>query len=110
MEAMMGSLATEKEWRKGPWTGEEDKLLSEYVCLHGEGRWSSVAQYSLTQTTLEHFRFQSLVQKRFGLKHANSRFATVTTRQCSPTGAASVECLTRANAASGGGDCFPKIR
>ncbi|KAG5096043.1 hypothetical protein JHK84_051631 [Glycine max] len=77
MEAMMGSLATEKEWRKGPWTGEEDKLLSEYVCLHGEGRWSSVAQCtdSLTQTTLEHFRFQSLVQKRFGLKHANSRFA-----------------------------------
>ena len=40
----MGSLATEKEWRKGPWTGEEDKLLSEYVCFNGEGRWSSVAQ------------------------------------------------------------------
>nr|WRO64684.1 MYB transcription factor protein [Rosa persica] len=34
----------EKGWRKGPWTPEEDKLLSEHVNLHGEGRWSSVAR------------------------------------------------------------------
>ena len=34
----------EQRWRKGPWTPEEDKLLSEYVSLHGEGRWSSVAR------------------------------------------------------------------
>lgn len=44
MVAMKGSLATQKEWRKGPWIGEEDKLLCEYVSLHGEGRWSSVAK------------------------------------------------------------------
>lgn len=31
-------------WRKGPWTPEEDKLLSDYVSLHGEGRWSCVAR------------------------------------------------------------------
>ncbi|KAA8548897.1 hypothetical protein F0562_000581 [Nyssa sinensis] len=30
-------------WRKGPWTTEEDRLLIEYVKLHGEGRWNSVA-------------------------------------------------------------------
>lgn len=46
MVAMMGSLATQKGWRKGPWTGEEDKLLSEYVSLHGDGRWSSVAKFT----------------------------------------------------------------
>lgn len=34
----------ERGWRKGPWTPEEDKLLSEHVNLHGEGRWSSVAR------------------------------------------------------------------
>ncbi|XP_060215486.1 MYB-like transcription factor EOBII [Lycium barbarum] len=34
----------EEGWRKGPWTAEEDKLLIEYVNLHGEGRWSSVAR------------------------------------------------------------------
>ncbi|KAK8548688.1 hypothetical protein V6N12_061596 [Hibiscus sabdariffa] len=31
-------------WRKGPWTAEEDKLLIEYVRVHGEGRWNSVAR------------------------------------------------------------------
>ncbi|WOH16195.1 hypothetical protein DCAR_0935744 [Daucus carota subsp. sativus] len=31
-------------WRKGPWTSEEDRLLIEYVKLHGEGRWNSVAR------------------------------------------------------------------
>ena len=30
--------------RKGPWTPEEDKLLSEYVTSNEEGRWSSVAK------------------------------------------------------------------
>ncbi|KAF2299244.1 hypothetical protein GH714_031098 [Hevea brasiliensis] len=45
MVAMMGwGVVPEQGWRKGPWTPEEDKLLSEYVKLHGEGRWSSVAR------------------------------------------------------------------
>lgn len=35
---------SEHGWRKGPWTPAEDKLLTEYVSLHGEGRWSSVAR------------------------------------------------------------------
>lgn len=39
-----GFNVQEQGWRKGPWTPEEDKLLSEYVNLHGEGRWSSVAR------------------------------------------------------------------
>lgn len=34
----------EEGWRKGPWTAEEDRLLIEYVKLHGEGRWNSVAR------------------------------------------------------------------
>lgn len=37
-----------KEWKKGPWTHEEDRLLSEYINLHGEGRWSSVAKFTGT--------------------------------------------------------------
>ncbi|XP_028764739.1 transcription factor WER-like [Neltuma alba] len=39
-------MGSEKAWKKGPWTLEEDKLLSEYVSLHGEGRWSSVAKFT----------------------------------------------------------------
>ena len=34
----------EEVWRKGPWTAEEDRLLVEYVRLHCEGRWNSVAR------------------------------------------------------------------
>ncbi|KAF8088482.1 hypothetical protein N665_0540s0004 [Sinapis alba] len=34
----------EEGWRKGPWTAEEDRLLIDYVRLHGEGRWNSVAK------------------------------------------------------------------
>ncbi|KAL2959180.1 hypothetical protein AAZX31_18G253800 [Glycine max] len=68
MEAMMGSLATEKEWRKGPWTGEEDKLLSEYVCLHGEGRWSSVAQCTGLKRNGKSCRLRWVNYLRPGLK------------------------------------------
>ncbi|KAI3834825.1 hypothetical protein MKX03_009344 [Papaver bracteatum] len=35
---------TDKWLRKGPWTAEEDRLLNEYVNMHGEGRWSCVAK------------------------------------------------------------------
>ena len=43
---MMGRGIAEEGWRKGPWTPEEDKLLSEYVKLNGEGRWSYVSRHS----------------------------------------------------------------
>lgn len=32
--------------RKGPWTVEEDSLLFNYVSLHGEGRWNSLARHA----------------------------------------------------------------
>ncbi|KAK9725577.1 hypothetical protein RND81_05G154400 [Saponaria officinalis] len=42
---VMGWGMVENEgWRKGPWTSEEDRLLIEYVRVHGEGRWNSVAR------------------------------------------------------------------
>ncbi|XP_068664338.1 transcription factor MYB57-like [Aristolochia californica] len=43
MAGPLGWGTVEEGWRKGPWTAEEDKLLIEYVSLHGEGRWNSVA-------------------------------------------------------------------
>lgn len=46
MATMIGWGKQEQGWRKGPWTPKEDKLLSEYVSLHGEGRWSSVARFA----------------------------------------------------------------
>lgn len=41
----MGTGVVDQQgWRKGPWTPEEDNLLTEYVTQHGEGRWSSVSR------------------------------------------------------------------
>ena len=36
------------EWRKGPWTTQEDKLLLDHVAQHGEGRWNSVSKLTGT--------------------------------------------------------------
>lgn len=44
MGAHLGWGIIDEGWRKGPWTAEEDRLLIEYVRLHGEGRWNSVAR------------------------------------------------------------------
>ncbi|KAG5001228.1 hypothetical protein JHK82_022390 [Glycine max] len=65
---MMGSLATQKGWRKGPWTGEEDKLLSEYVSLHGDGRWSSVAKFTGLNRSGKSCRLRWVNYLRPGLK------------------------------------------
>lgn len=32
--------------RKGPWTVEEDSMLFNYVSIHGEGRWNSLARHA----------------------------------------------------------------
>ncbi|XP_009604711.1 MYB-like transcription factor EOBI [Nicotiana tomentosiformis] len=42
-EQMGNWRVIEEEWRKGPWIAE-DRLLIEYINLHGEGRWNSVAR------------------------------------------------------------------
>lgn len=49
MAQQMGwGSSMEEEWRKGPWTAEEDRLLIEYVKLHGEGRWNNVSRLAGT--------------------------------------------------------------
>lgn len=62
MASHMGwGLIEEEGWRKGPWTAEEDRLLIEYVRLHGEGRWNSVARLAGTAQNLSH----SILTKNF---------------------------------------------
>ncbi|KAK6254653.1 hypothetical protein SCA6_015958 [Theobroma cacao] len=48
MAGHLGWGIIEEGWRKGPWTAEEDRLLIEYVRVHGEGRWNSVARLAGT--------------------------------------------------------------
>ncbi|RVW98056.1 Transcription factor MYB2 [Vitis vinifera] len=58
-------------WRKGPWTPEEDKLLSEYVSSHGEGRWSSVARCSGLNRSGKSCRLRWVNYLRPGLKRGH---------------------------------------
>ncbi|KAL1341228.1 hypothetical protein HN51_027708 [Arachis hypogaea] len=37
-------LANEMGLRKGPWTVDEDAILTNYISTHGEGHWNSVAR------------------------------------------------------------------
>ncbi|XP_057757760.1 MYB-like transcription factor EOBI [Arachis stenosperma] len=55
-------------WKKGPWTHEEDKLLTEYVTLHGEGRWSSVAKFTGLNRSGKSCRLRWVNYLRPGLK------------------------------------------
>ncbi|XP_042510104.1 transcription factor MYB24-like [Macadamia integrifolia] len=68
MVGLMGWRVTEQGWRKGPWTAEEDKLLSEYVTSHGEGRWSCVARSAGLRRTGKSCRLRWVNYLRPGLK------------------------------------------
>nr|XP_023879250.1 transcription factor MYB8-like [Quercus suber]POF23020.1 anthocyanin regulatory c1 protein [Quercus suber] len=35
---------TKEEMNNGPWTAEEDKLLTDYIKIHGERKWCNVAR------------------------------------------------------------------
>ncbi|KAL6135486.1 hypothetical protein ACLB2K_067714 [Fragaria x ananassa] len=61
----------ERGWRKGPWTPEEDKLLSEHVNFHGEGRWSSVARCTGLNRSGKSCRLRWVNYLRPGLKRGH---------------------------------------
>ncbi|GKV16960.1 hypothetical protein SLEP1_g27522 [Rubroshorea leprosula] len=65
---MMAWGIPEQGWRKGPWTPEEDKLLAEYVNLHGEGRWSSVSRCAGLNRSGKSCRLRWVNYLRPGLK------------------------------------------
>ncbi|OIT26918.1 PREDICTED: myb-related protein 340-like [Nicotiana attenuata] len=73
MVGMMGwgANSDQQGWRKGPWTPEEDKLLSEYVNLHGEGRWSSVSRCAGLNRTGKSCRLRWVNYLRPGLKRGH---------------------------------------
>ncbi|KAL4377401.1 hypothetical protein GQ457_02G006000 [Hibiscus cannabinus] len=71
MVRMMGWEAPKLGLRKGPWTPEEDKLLAEYVSLHGEGRWSSVARSTGLNRSGKSCRLRWVNYLRPGLKRGH---------------------------------------
>lgn len=45
-KSVSSSSEDDNELRRGPWTLEEDNLLSQYISDHGEGRWNLLAKRS----------------------------------------------------------------
>ncbi|KAM4126093.1 hypothetical protein ACB094_01G362500 [Castanea mollissima] len=37
-------MESKNEQRKGPWTVEEDRILMDYIRVHGKGKWSRIAK------------------------------------------------------------------
>ncbi|GMI85578.1 hypothetical protein HRI_002227100 [Hibiscus trionum] len=67
----MGWGAPKQAWKKGPWTPEEDTLLTEYVNFHGEGRWSSVSKSTGLNRSGKSCRLRWVNYLRPGLKRGH---------------------------------------
>lgn len=50
-KSVSSSSEDDNELRRGPWTLEEDNLLSQYIFNHGEGRWNLLAKRSGNTTS-----------------------------------------------------------
>ncbi|XP_065860272.1 transcription factor MYB78-like [Euphorbia lathyris] len=59
------------EVRKGPWTVEEDNILSDYITIHGEGRWNAAARCSGLKRTGKSCRLRWLNYLRPNVRRGN---------------------------------------
>nr|URY18832.1 MYB protein [Zanthoxylum bungeanum] len=57
--------------RKGPWTIQEDSLLMNYVAIHGEGRWNTVARSAGLKRTGKSCRLRWLNYLRPDVRRGN---------------------------------------
>ncbi|CAN1181213.1 Transcription factor MYB62 [Linum perenne] len=59
------------EVRRGPWTLEEDTLLSHYIARHGEGRWNMLAKSAGLKRTGKSCRLRWLNYLKPDIKRGN---------------------------------------
>ncbi|XP_055822239.1 transcription factor MYB78-like [Solanum dulcamara] len=59
------------EFRRGPWTGEEDFILINYISQHGEGRWNSLSRCAGLKRTGKSCRLRWLNYLRPNVRHGN---------------------------------------
>ncbi|GKV46530.1 hypothetical protein SLEP1_g53507 [Rubroshorea leprosula] len=59
------------ELRKGPWTLEEDTLLTHYIARHGEGRWNILAKCAGLKRTGKSCRLRWLNYLKPDIKRGN---------------------------------------
>ncbi|XP_020220915.1 transcription factor MYB62 [Cajanus cajan] len=70
-KSVSSSSEDENELRRGPWTLEEDNLLSQYISNHGEGRWNLLAKRSGLKRTGKSCRLRWLNYLKPDVKRGN---------------------------------------
>uniref|UniRef100_A0A7N0UE29 Uncharacterized protein n=1 Tax=Kalanchoe fedtschenkoi TaxID=63787 RepID=A0A7N0UE29_KALFE len=60
-----------EDLRRGPWTDEEDRILSSYIAKHGEGRWNSLARCAGLNRTGKSCRLRWLNYLRPDVRRGN---------------------------------------
>ncbi|KAF5751916.1 hypothetical protein HS088_TW02G00935 [Tripterygium wilfordii] len=60
-----------RELRRGPWTLEEDTMLSHYIAKHGEGRWNMLAKCAGLMRTGKSCRLRWLNYLKPDIKRGN---------------------------------------
>ncbi|KAK8512924.1 hypothetical protein V6N13_090338 [Hibiscus sabdariffa] len=68
---MSGPMEEDSELRRGPWTLEEDTLLTHYIARHGEGRWNMLAKCAGLKRTGKSCRLRWLNYLKPDIKRGN---------------------------------------
>ncbi|XP_061344991.1 transcription factor MYB62-like [Gastrolobium bilobum] len=70
-KSINNSSEEDSELRRGPWTLEEDNLLTQYIANHGEGRWNFLAKRSGLKRTGKSCRLRWLNYLNPDVKRGN---------------------------------------
>ncbi|XVE75205.1 hypothetical protein DITRI_Ditri12bG0077000 [Diplodiscus trichospermus] len=70
-QSMSIPIEEESELRRGPWTLEEDNLLTHYIARHGEGRWNMLAKCAGLKRTGKSCRLRWLNYLKPDIKRGN---------------------------------------
>ncbi|KAE8726067.1 MYB108 protein [Hibiscus syriacus] len=68
---MSSTMEEDTELRRGPWTLEEDTLLTHYIARHGEGRWNMLAKCAGLKRTGKSCRLRWLNYLKPDIKRGN---------------------------------------
>ncbi|XVF02240.1 hypothetical protein REPUB_Repub04eG0159000 [Reevesia pubescens] len=69
--SMSTPIEEDSELRRGPWTLEEDTLLTHYIARHGEGRWNMLAKCAGLKRTGKSCRLRWLNYLKPDIKRGN---------------------------------------
>ncbi|XVF84782.1 hypothetical protein PTKIN_Ptkin17bG0066300 [Pterospermum kingtungense] len=70
-KSMSSPIEEDGELRRGPWTLEEDTLLTHYIARHGEGRWNMLAKCAGLKRTGKSCRLRWLNYLKPDIKRGN---------------------------------------